>query len=247
LVSLSSQVTIPLAHRLKELSSPNAEKSAARDIFPPLSPYLEEGAVLEVTDEPELLLEKARAGDGTAQGRLLELYRNYLRLLARTQIDTGLRIRLDASDLVQETLMEAHRDFKQFIEATEKELITRLRQILVRNLTDQLKRHRAQGRDLRKQESLEVLLDRSCQQLEKALATGISTPSAQASRREQSVILADGLGHLPPDYREVIILRNLEHLPFEEIAERMARSVGAARMLWTRALEKLGRILDGLA
>jgi RNA polymerase sigma-70 factor (ECF subfamily) len=154
---------------------------------------------------------------------------------------------LDASDLVQETLLEAHRDFKQFIGGTEKELVAWLRQILVRNLTDQLRRHRARGRDWRKQESLEVLLDRSCQQLERALATGISTPSAQASRREQAVLLADGLGHLPPDYREVIILRNLEHLPFEEIAERMARSTGAARMLWTRALEKLGRILEGLA
>jgi RNA polymerase sigma-70 factor (ECF subfamily) len=196
--------------------------------------------VANAEEDPQLLLAQARAGNGAAQGRLLELYRNYLRLLARTQINAGLRARLDPSDLVQEALLEAHRDFKQFAGTTEKELIAWLRQILVRNLADQFKHHRTRGRDWRRQESLEVLLDRSSQQLEQALAKGMSTPSAQAARREQAVLLADGLALLPPNYREVIILRNLEQLTFDEIAERMARSAGAARMLWTRALEKLG-------
>jgi RNA polymerase sigma-70 factor, ECF subfamily len=218
-----------------------------RDILLDLSPWIEEDTVSIASKAQKLLFEQARGGDTAALSQLLEAYRNYLRLLARTRIDSGFRVRLDPSDLVQETLLEAHRDFQQFVGSSEKELVVWLRQILVRNLTDQLRRHRAKGRDWRRQHSLEVLLDKSCQQLDKALAQGISTPSAKAVQGEQAVLLADALSHLQADYREVIILRNLEHLSFDEIAERMGRSSGAARMLWTRALEKLGRILEGNA
>jgi RNA polymerase sigma-70 factor, ECF subfamily len=193
---------------------------------------------------PEQLLQQARTGCRDAQGRLLELYRNYLRLLARTQIDMTLRVRLDPSDLVQETLLEAHRDFRNFLGTSEKELVAWLRRILVRNLADQVKRHKAQVRDWGRQESLEALLDRSRSAAERALAKGISTPSAQAARREQGVLLADALARLPADYRDVIVLRNLEHLKFDEIAARMDRSAGAVRMLWSRALEKLGRLME---
>ena len=193
---------------------------------------------------PEVLLQKARAGDGQALGRLLELYRNYLRLLARTQIDGGLRVRLAPSDLVQETLLEAHRDFGNFLGTTEKELLAWMRQILVRNLADQVRRHRAGPRDWQRQESLEAMLDRSSQEVEEALARSISSPSAIAARREQAVLLADALAQLPPHYRDVIVLRNLERRRFDDIAGRMGRSAGAVRMLWARALEKLSHLLE---
>jgi RNA polymerase sigma-70 factor (ECF subfamily) len=193
---------------------------------------------------PEVLLQKARAGDGQALGRLLELYCNYLRLLARTQIDAGLRVRLAPSDLVQETLLEAHRDFGRFLGTTEKELLAWMRQILVRNLADLVRRHRAGPRDWQRQESLEAMLDRSSQEVEEALARGISSPSAIASRREQAVLLADALARLPPHYRDVIVLRNLERRRFDDIAARMGRSAGAVRMLWARALEQLSHLLE---
>jgi RNA polymerase sigma-70 factor (ECF subfamily) len=193
---------------------------------------------------PDQLLQQARTGCREALGRLLELYRNYLRLLARTQIDMALRVRVDPSDLVQETLLEAHRDFEDFVGTGEKELVAWLRRILVRNLADQVRRHKAQVRDWGRQESLEVLLDRSSSAAERALAKGVSTPSAQAARREQGVLLADALARLPADYRDVIVLRNLEHRKFDEIAARMGRSAGAVRMLWSRALEKLGQLME---
>ena len=173
----------------------------------------------------------------------MQAYRNYLRLLARTQIDSGLRIRLAPSDLVQETLLEAHRDFAQFVGATEHELMVWLRRSLVRNLADQVRRNKTRKRNWQRQESLEELLDRSSAEVERALAAGISTPSARAAAREQGALLADALARLPEDYREVIILRNLEHLKFEEVAKRMRRSSGAVRMLWVRALEKLNQML----
>src|SRR6516165_899315 len=110
---------------------------------------------------PELLLEQTRAGGEAALGRLLELYRNYLRLMARTLMSQPLRVRLDASDLVQDTLLKAHREFTGFLGSTEPELIAWLRQVLVRSLSDQVKRHRAGKRDVRREEALEAMMDRS--------------------------------------------------------------------------------------
>ncbi len=78
------------------------------------------------------------------------------------------------------------------------------------------------------------------------MASTASSPSAAAARREQAVLLADALAALPADYREVIILRNLERLRFEEVAARMNRSPGAVRMLWTRALERLSGTLEDI-
>lgn len=192
----------------------------------------------------EELVERARAGDADAFGALLAQYRNYARLLARALIGTTLRLRLDPSDLVQETFLEAHRDFPKFSGSSEREVVAWLRRILVRNLADQARRQKAGLRDYRRQESLEAALERSGARVQQALAVTASSPSAAASRREQAVLLADALAALPADYREVIILRNLERLPFEEVGERMGRSPGAARMLWTRALERLSGLME---
>ena len=115
------------------------------------------------------------------RGRLLELYRNYLRLLARSLIRPPLQVQLDASDLVQETFLKAHREFAQFAGSGERELVAWLRQILVRTLANQAKHHRARGRDQRRQESLDVLLDRSSLAIQAQLADSIASPSAQPS------------------------------------------------------------------
>jgi RNA polymerase sigma-70 factor (ECF subfamily) len=201
----------------------------------------------EASRTPEELLEQARGGDHEAFGQLLAQYRNYTRLLARTLLGTALRLRLDPSDLVQETFLEAHRDFPRFSGATERELLAWLRQILARNLADQARRQKAGLRDYRRQESLEVILERSNLRMQEALAAAVSSPSAAAARREEAVLLANALADLPPDYREVIILRNLERLRFDQVAARMGRSPGAVRMLWTRALERLSGAMEGLS
>src|SRR6266404_5133916 len=96
--------------------------------------------------EPEELLRLARRGVGPALGQLLDRYRNYLKLLARLQIDRRLQGKADASDLVQETFLEAHRDFKQFRGTTEKELVSWLRQILVSNLANLVRHYRGTQR-----------------------------------------------------------------------------------------------------
>jgi RNA polymerase sigma-70 factor, ECF subfamily len=199
-----------------------------------------------VTSEaiPDQLIAQARGGDQAALGTLLELYRNYLRLVARSQIGAALQVKEDPSDLVQETFLKAHGEFAGFRGQTEQELITGLRRILTRTVADEIKHHRRKGRDLQRQESLEQLLDRSDAAVHRALASHASSPSNGAVRREQAVLLADAVDRLPPDYLEVFILRTLEHVPLEEIAAQMGRSVGAVRMLWTRALERLNQMLE---
>jgi RNA polymerase sigma-70 factor (ECF subfamily) len=198
----------------------------------------------ESAADPEHLLRSARAGDDLAQGRLLDLYRNYLRLMARSLAGEALRARVDHSDLVQDTFLKAHREFDQFAGTTEPELVAWLRKILVRNIADQAKYHRRQGRDLGRQESLEAALDRSSIAVQQALAAPLTSPSVRAMRREQAVLLADALENLPSDYREVFILRTLEHVPVEQIATRMDRSVNAVHKLWYRAVAALKRELE---
>jgi RNA polymerase sigma-70 factor, ECF subfamily len=200
--------------------------------------------VVHVPATPESLLARARAGDRTAQGELLAAYRQYLGTLARRQMDRFLLGRLDSSDLIQETLLEAFRDFAGFGGDTERDLMAWLRKILVRNLADQCKHHKAQARDVHRQESLEALIENPPSAAQDALAGGISSPSSQASRQEEAVRLADALARLPADYREVLVLRHWQQLRFEDVAARMRRSPGAVRMLWTRALERLQRELE---
>lgn len=199
--------------------------------------------MLPTSDALEPLLKQARAGDAAALGRLLEGYRNYLRLMARSLIGQALGPKLDPSDLVQETFLEAQRDFPRFLGDGEPELVAWLRRILVHNLANQVEHHRAGRRDHRRQLSLEAELDRSSAALHHMLAAPISSPSARAVRREEAVRLADALERLPADYREVFVLRNLEHLPFEHVAVRMGRSAGAVRKLWGRALVHLTDLL----
>ncbi|QEH31820.1 ECF RNA polymerase sigma-E factor [Aquisphaera giovannonii] len=196
---------------------------------------------------PETLLEAARGLDATARGVLLERYRNYLRLMARSISDGPLRARLDPSDIVQEAFLKAHREFDGFAGRTEPELVAWLRQILVRTMADQAKHHRRQGRDPRRQQSLEAALDRSSAAIHRALTAPLTTPSSHLQRRERAVLLADALEKLPPDYREVFILRSLEHIPVEEIAARMGRSANAVYKLWFRAMASLKGELEGLS
>jgi RNA polymerase sigma-70 factor (ECF subfamily) len=186
------------------------------------------------------LLQALRNGDPTAAGQLLERYQPWLNLLARLQIDGHFQGKFDPSDVVQQTLLEAHRDLPKFRGQSEAELTAWLRQILAHVLAHEIRRYRGtQQRDVAKELSLDHALVESSRRLGAVLAAPGSSPSQQAARHEQEVLLADVLARLPADYREVIILRNLEGLSHDEIAVRLGRTAGAVRMLWLRALTRL--------
>ena len=194
---------------------------------------------------PESLLTLAKLGDGPALGRLLALYANYLALLARLQVGRKLQVKVEASDVIQETFLEAHRGIGQFQGSTEREFIAWLRRIFAGVLSNQVRRYfGTRRRDVRLERELDDELDQSSMALNPGLIASQSSPSQQASRREQAVLLADALNALPEDYREVIILRQLEDLPFAEVAERMDRTENSVKNLWARALGRLRRLMD---
>jgi RNA polymerase sigma-70 factor (ECF subfamily) len=196
--------------------------------------------------EPEPLLQAARAGDVTSRGQLLEIYRRYLTLLARVQIGQRLQGKVDAEDLVQETFLEAHRSFDRFQGASEGELVRWLRQILAGNLADLLRRYLGtQGRNVRLEREIQDALDRSSILLDRGLVAPQSSPSQQAVRREQSVILADALQQLPEDYREVLVLRHLQGMTFPEVARSMGKTLDSVEKLWMRGLARLRQVMGG--
>src|SRR5688572_10203426 len=198
-----------------------------------------------MTSEPGVLIEQARGGGEVALGQLLESYGDYLKLLARMHIGRRLRGKFDPGDVVQDTFLEAHRQFGQFRGTTEAELVAWLRRILSGRLALMIRHYLGtKGRDVTLERELAAQLDQSCEVLGGELAASCSTPSQQVSRREQSVLLAEALARLPADYREVIILRHLEALSFPEVAARMNRSENAVYKLWVRALADLRRNME---
>jgi RNA polymerase sigma-70 factor (ECF subfamily) len=200
----------------------------------------------DMTADPEDLLREAKAGDAAVLGRLLELYRRYLALLARVQIGRRLQGKVDASDVVQETFLEASRNFARFRGGSEAEFVRWLRQILAGNLVDLLRRYfAAKGRDVRLEREIAESIDQSSALLDRGLVAPQSSPSHQAARREQSVLLAEALGRLPDDYREVLVLRHLEGLSFPDVARRMGRSLDSVEKLWMRGLARLRQIMGG--
>ena len=196
-----------------------------------------------VEPDPEQLIRLSRTQGGDTIGRLLELYREYLMLLARGQIGQRLQRKVDPSDVVQATFLEAYRVFGQFRGTTEAELVQWLRELLATRLAKLVRHYTTQRRDMRLERRLQEELDRSSEALNGAALMTRHTPSESVARREQSVILANALAKLPPDYREVIILHHLDGHTFPEVARRMGRSLGSVEKLWVRALENLRRLL----
>jgi RNA polymerase sigma-70 factor (ECF subfamily) len=188
------------------------------------------------------LLADFRAGDVEAGSRLLRHYEAWLKLLARTQMESRFQAKFDVSDVVQQALLEAVKAFPQFRGHTDGEFATWLRQILAHVLAHEVRRYAGTGkRDIAKERSLDETLGEAAQRLGDILAATGTSPTQRLVQQERQQLLARALEQLPEDYRDVLILRHLEGLSHEEIARRMGRNPGAVRMLWVRALADLRR------
>jgi RNA polymerase sigma-70 factor (ECF subfamily) len=191
-----------------------------------------------------LLLARARAGDVAARDELFALSRPFVARAAEQEVASWLRPKQDPSDLVQVSLLDAHRAFAAFEGNEPAQWHAFLRRILERNAADAARHFGTAKRRAGREVALSPPTNDASGGDELTLPASAETPSVEAMRHERSARVRGALLQLPPDYQEVIRLRNLEQLPFDEVARRMGRSRPAVQMLWMRALKQLETILQ---
>jgi RNA polymerase sigma-70 factor (ECF subfamily) len=174
----------------------------------------------------------------------LERYRPLLRVQARQlRLTPRFARRFDSSDLVQLTLLHAHQHRDEFRGTTEAELLKWLHEILRHVATDEVRRARAQKRDLALEQSLQAALADSSLRLERFLADRGPAPDARAEREELLVRVAAAIDQLPEDQRDAVVLRDLMSLPVAEVAARLGRTEKAAAGLLLRGRARLRELL----
>jgi RNA polymerase sigma-70 factor (ECF subfamily) len=174
--------------------------------------------------------------------RALEEFRSYLLLLARMQLDPGPRNRIDPSDIVQQTLLEAHAKADQF-HGDDSALAAWLRQALANNLRDAWRALRRGKRDIRREQALPEALEQSSARLAGMLAAPGSSPSQRAVHSEDLLRLADALTQLPEAQREAIVLHHLQSCSLVETARKLERSDAAVAGLLHRGLKRLRELM----
>jgi RNA polymerase sigma-70 factor (ECF subfamily) len=183
------------------------------------------------------LLKATREGSEQPLGELLEQCRPYLLLIANSELDSDLCAKAGASDLVQESFLEAQRDIGRFQGTSIDELMGWLRQILLHNLADFARHYRETAA---RRLSQEKQLDGSeGVGLKQGLLASEPSPSKQAMANEQQLALARAVQRLPEEYRRALMLRHQEQYSFAQIGEALDRSAEAARKIWFRAVERL--------
>jgi RNA polymerase sigma-70 factor (ECF subfamily) len=179
-------------------------------------------------------------------GEALDRFRSYLMLLARVRLDPRLQRKLDASDVVQQTMLEAHQGLPHFRGRSLEEQGAWLRQILARNLANAIRDLGRGKRDIRRERSLEAELNESASRLGNWLAADQSSPSAQVHRQERALRVAEALNGLPESQREAVVLRYWQCYSLAEIGEQLGCSTAAVTGLLQRGLKKLREHLNEL-
>ena len=176
----------------------------------------------------------------------LARFRDYLLLLARRRLGRQLQAKLDASDVVQQTLLEAHRDWPQLRGQGTAVQAAWLRQMLARNLANAARDLGRAKRDVARERSLQAALDESASCLEQWLAAEQSSPSQQAERHERALRVAEALAGLPEAQREAVVRRHWEGQSLAEIAQHLHCSTAAVAGLLHRGLKNLRQQLQSL-
>jgi RNA polymerase sigma-70 factor (ECF subfamily) len=174
----------------------------------------------------------------------IERFRSYLLLMARMKLDRKLCGKLDASDVVQQTLLEAHQALESFRGDNTAAQAAWLRQILARNLANAVRDLTRGKRDVRRERALQTELDASASQLEGWLAAEQSSPSQTMERHDRAVQLAEALSQLPDTQRDALLLRHFQGLSLAEIAEQLECTIAAVTGLLHRGLKNLRKSLS---
>lgn len=177
--------------------------------------------------------------DDATSGDDLRRYDEYLRLIARWQLEPRFQGKVDLSGVVQQTLIEAHREKEKLSGQDEPQRMAWMRRALANNLKDAIRRVQMPGQTVLREQSLETALDSSSAHLERWLAAEQTSPSQQAVRGEQLLQLAEGLAQLPEAQRQAVELHHLRGYRVAEVAKLMGRSEEAIGALLVRGLKKL--------
>lgn len=199
------------------------------------------------TDQTQTLLANARAGDNVAVNALLDRHRDSLRRLVRLRIDRKIAARIDASDVVQDVLLEASRRLSDYLRDPAIPFHLWLRGIARDRIIDMHRRHRAaEKRSVDKEQRLRAAFgDRSSIELAGALKDPELTPAAAVLKKELEQQFLAALDELPEDDRDILLMRHFEGLGNGETAEALGLSPAAAGMRHLRALRRLRAILEG--
>jgi RNA polymerase sigma-70 factor (ECF subfamily) len=203
---------------------------------------------LSATRDPdtEELVRRAAEGETAAVSRLLERHRRRLRSMVRVRMDPRLAARLDPSDVVQDVFAEAVRRLPSFLKQRPLPFFAWIRRICWRRLLDLRRRHIvAQHRAVRREVSIFQVDGKSALRLARQLHTRAGDPHSQIARAELRLRVQHAIASLPPAFREVLVLRHLEHVPFDEIATVLGIALGTVKSRHFRALERLRQLLEG--
>lgn len=187
------------------------------------------------------LLRGARNGDSLAVNRLLERHREILVRMVRSRMNRGMNRRVDASDIVQDALIVAHRRLTDYLSHSEIPFHLWLRQIVKDRLTDHYRHQHALKRDIDREQ---VMGNGSSVQGLSQIMDGELTPAANLMQKEFEFEFHEALNHLGEEARELILMRNFEHLTNQQVAEMLDISEAAAGMRYLRALRQLKAVLQ---
>jgi RNA polymerase sigma-70 factor (ECF subfamily) len=188
----------------------------------------------------EKQLAEAQSGSQEAIGTVLDSCRPYLLKIARKELPPSLSAKGGASDLVQETFLEAIRSLDHFRGSSDTELRAWLRCLLLHHVT---RLHRCYRGAKKRQLDREVRFADEDDGAPAAVPSHYTSPTGRAAANEQIEILNRVIQRLPDDYRAVIRLRYLEKKSFDEIAEGMGRSANAVTLLWFRAIQRMQQLI----
>ena len=172
----------------------------------------------------------------------LDRYRSYLLLLARMQLDARPRLKLDASDIVQQTLLEAHAKRDQF-QGHKEAFAAWLRKSLANNIRDSLRRARRQRRDVTREQSLEAALDQSSERVAACLAADQTSLTGRVIRNENLLRLSHAILALPELQRDAVVLHHLQGWKLADVAQHLKKTEAAVAGLLHRGLRRLREIM----
>ncbi len=192
------------------------------------------------------LLQEVESGEPDAVNRLMDRHREAVRRMVQMRLDHAVARRVDASDVVQDVLLEASQRMKDYIQNPGMPFHLWLRQLAKDRVIDMHRRHRAaQRRSVDREQNLSTMNtdDRSAADLAALLKDAELTPAAATLRKEMEQRFLAALAQLEDNDREMIIMRHFEHLGNSEVAQALGLSAPAAGMRYLRAIRRLRDLL----